>query len=174
MHLCRGGGAQLPGDVRSQHGSQTLADGWVLRGRSLDAVALWDSVGAIRAVWRLAVAPQAAESHQAELGQIVGHFLLIGVLAGLHATLLQRVVVVEEVDEQVPQHASVVQVGLQEEVHCKGADALHPECGRFGKTLGINFSMNMLCLEKQKRQIASPSRYTINLINMTGEFHTFP
>lgn len=129
MHLCRGGGAQLPGDVRSQHGGQTLADGWVLRGRSLNAIALWGGVGAIRAVWSLAVAPQAAESHQAELGQIVGHFLLIGVLAGLHAALLQCVVVVEEVDEQVPQHAGVVQVGLQEEVYCEGADALHTQCG---------------------------------------------
>lgn len=134
-HLCRGGGAQLPGDVWSQHGSQTLADGRVLRGRSLDTVGLRDGVGAIRAVWRLAVAPQAAESHQAELGEVVGHFLLIGVLASLHAALLQRVVVVEEVDEQVPEHAGVVQVCLQEEVHCEGADTLHPKGSGFRKTL---------------------------------------
>ena len=61
--------------------------------------------------------------------------LLVGVLAGLHAALLQRVVVVEQAHKQVPQHPGVVQVRLQEEVHGKGADALDRQRCRPRKTL---------------------------------------
>lgn len=72
----------------------------------------------------LDIACQTADSYQAEFGQVVCDFLLIRVLAGLHAALLQGVVIVEEVDEQVPEHAGVVQMGLQEEIHREGAHTL--------------------------------------------------
>lgn len=59
-------------------------------------------------MWLLAVASQTAESHQAELGQAVSDLLLVCVLASLHTALLQGVVVVEEVDQQMPEHTCVV------------------------------------------------------------------
>lgn len=86
-------------------------------------------------MWRRGEAPEAAEGDQAELGQAVGHLLLVGVLARLHAALLQGVVVVEEVHQQVPEHAGVVQVGLQEEIHREGADALHAQSCSLWETL---------------------------------------
>lgn len=66
---------------------------------------------------------------------MVRHFLLICVLTRLHAALLQGVVVVEEVGEQVPQHASMIQMSLQEEIHREGAHALDRHGGRFRETL---------------------------------------
>lgn len=80
---------------------------------------------ALRGVRGLAVACQATQGDQAELGQTVCNLLLVGVLIRLHAALLQGVVVVEELDQQVPKHTGVVQMGLQEEVYSKGADASH-------------------------------------------------
>lgn len=66
---------------------------------------------------------------------MVCHLLLVCVLACLHAALLQGVVVVEEVSEQVPQHTSMIQMGLQEEVHRKGAHTLDCYGSRFRETL---------------------------------------
>lgn len=66
---------------------------------------------------------------------MVRHFLLICVLTCLHAALLQGVVVVEEVGEQVPQHAGMIQMGLQEEIHREGAHTLDCHGGRFRETL---------------------------------------
>lgn len=66
---------------------------------------------------------------------MVCHFLLICVLTRLHAALLQGVVVIEEVGEQVPQHTGMIQMGLQEEIHCEGAHTLDRHGGRFRETL---------------------------------------
>lgn len=66
---------------------------------------------------------------------MVCHLLLICVLVCLHAALLQGVVVVEEVDEQVPQHTSMIQMGLQEEVHCERAHTLDCHDSGFRETL---------------------------------------
>lgn len=66
---------------------------------------------------------------------MVRHFLLICVLTRLHAALLQGIVVVEEVGEQVPQHAGMIQLGLQEEIHREGAHTLDCHGGCFWETL---------------------------------------
>lgn len=81
-------------------------------------------------MWRLHVASQTAQGYEAESGQVVSNLLLVCVLTSLHTTLLQSVVVVEQVDQQVPEDTGVVQMGLQEEIHREGADALNRQgCG---------------------------------------------
>lgn len=97
-------------------------------------------------MWRLGEASQTAESYQAELGQAVCNLLLVCVLTRLHAALLQGVVVVEEVDQQVPEHTGVVQMGLEEEIHCEGAHTLYCQGGGFWETLrgGEGENMNQI------------------------------
>ena len=48
-----------------------------------------------------------------ESGQVVGHFLLVGLVAGLDPALVQSVVVLEHKQDEVPQDACVQQVGLK-------------------------------------------------------------
>ncbi len=120
--------AQSAGQVGRQHGSQALPDGRVLRRRL-------SSAGLVLRAPGPAVPRQPPEGHHAQLGQAVAHLLLVGVLAGLHAALLQRVVVAEEAGQQVPQNPGLIQVRLQEEVHSEGADALHRQRRQARQTL---------------------------------------
>ena len=63
------------------------------------------------------------------------HHLLIALLTALYPSFLQRVVVVEQVEKQVPQHARLEQVGLQPEVDAERADTLTHHCTQFGQVL---------------------------------------
>lgn len=68
-------------------------------------------------------------------------YLLIAILAFLHTALLQSVVIIEEVQEQVPEHARLKQVGLQPEVHTESTDTLADNCTQFGQVLENNIEI---------------------------------
>lgn len=134
-YLNRGRRSELPCDVRSQHGCQALANGRVFWECLLHTVSIRCGIIPTWRGQRLGVTSQTAESYQTELGQMVCNLLLICFLACLHAAFFQGVIVVEEVSEQWPQHASMIQMGLQEEIHREGAHTLDCHGGCFWETL---------------------------------------
>ena len=62
--------------------------------------------------------------------------LLIGLLALLHASLVQREIVFEEVGQQVPEHTWLEQVSLQPEVYAEGAHTLRHHRAQSSQVLG--------------------------------------
>lgn len=63
-------------------------------------------------------------------------YLLIRILALLNAALLQRIVVAEEVTQQVPQDSSLEQVRLQPVIQGKGANTLYSQSSDSWYVLG--------------------------------------
>ena len=57
-------------------------------------------------------------------------YLLIGLVRALDSALLQRVVVVEEEEENVPEDSALVHVRLQPEVYSKCAHTLRYHCAQ--------------------------------------------
>ena len=72
----------------------------------------------------------------AEPGEVVGHLLLVGVIARLYTALVQCVVVGEEEEEEVPEHTRVQEISLEPLVHSKGRDGLHSHAVQPGQVLG--------------------------------------
>ena len=52
-------------------------------------------------------------------------YLLISALRCLDASLLQRVIIVEEEEQQMPEDATLVEMGLQPEVYTELTGAVH-------------------------------------------------
>ena len=115
-HIVRLVVVQLPGQVGGQHGLQPRLHYRVVRGHAgLGQVAAQPGQGAHR-----------------ELGEVVGDGLLVGAaLALLHAALLQRVVVLEECEQEVPQHPGLEEVHLQDAVHRQARHALYGHTKEF-------------------------------------------
>lgn len=61
--------------------------------------------------------------------------LLVGLLALLHTSLVQCEVILEEVGQQMPEHAGLEQVGLQPEVHAEGTHTLRHHCAQSSQVL---------------------------------------
>ena len=89
-----------------------------------------------RASLRLTFDPrQSCSADDAEAGQVVGHLLLVAVVAALHSSLVQSVVVAEDKLQDVPEQAGMEQLGLQPRLLRECRARLHRHAVQLGQVL---------------------------------------
>ena len=67
---------------------------------------------------------QSSSAGDAESGEVIGHLLLIGLIAALHSPLVQSVVIVEDELEDVPEEAGMEELCLEPRVNREGRAGL--------------------------------------------------